>query len=195
MAATGSPSSRRTPPPRPQECSAALELQPAYTKALLRRCAAYEKLDDLEHALLDAQKARAWLRNTVAAALRTGSGVGAHAGCWCLQICVRQACCAWVRRCQVPGLHLASPRRMRQHTWRPSSPSCSCSAGCPVPLRYRPPGAVRSPLAPFFTLPPPSLPPSPSCFQHRCLSWSRATAWRTRLPSGCCRWWRSGGRS
>lgn len=50
-----------TPPsiPRrtaPQECSAALELEPRYTKALLRRSAAYEKLDDLERALADAQK-------------------------------------------------------------------------------------------------------------------------------------------
>ncbi|KAL4440022.1 hypothetical protein ABPG75_003023 [Micractinium tetrahymenae] len=39
-----------------QECSAALELDPAYTKALLRRSSAYDQLDDLEHALLDAQK-------------------------------------------------------------------------------------------------------------------------------------------
>ncbi|PSC68655.1 Tetratricopeptide repeat 1 [Micractinium conductrix] len=39
-----------------QECSAALELQEGYTKALLRRSTAYEKLDDLERALADAQK-------------------------------------------------------------------------------------------------------------------------------------------
>lgn len=39
-----------------QECSAALELDSKYIKALLRRCTAYEKLDDLERALADAEK-------------------------------------------------------------------------------------------------------------------------------------------
>jgi tetratricopeptide (TPR) repeat protein len=39
-----------------QDCSAALDLQPQYAKALLRRSTAYEKLDDLERALADAQK-------------------------------------------------------------------------------------------------------------------------------------------
>jgi hypothetical protein len=45
-------------PPFPalQECSAALELDAKYTKVLLRRSAAYEKLDDLERALADAEK-------------------------------------------------------------------------------------------------------------------------------------------
>ncbi len=39
-----------------QDCSAALELNPSYTKVLLRRSSAYEELDDLERALADAQK-------------------------------------------------------------------------------------------------------------------------------------------
>ncbi len=38
-----------------QDCTAALASDPAYIKALLRRCAAYEALDDLERALADAQ--------------------------------------------------------------------------------------------------------------------------------------------
>lgn len=40
-----------------QDSNAALELEPEYVKALLRRAAAYEELDDLEHALADNQKA------------------------------------------------------------------------------------------------------------------------------------------
>ena len=40
----------------PQESSAALELDPRYTKVLLRRSTAYETLDDLERALADAEK-------------------------------------------------------------------------------------------------------------------------------------------
>ncbi|KAL6782782.1 TPR3 [Auxenochlorella protothecoides x Auxenochlorella symbiontica] len=39
------------------DCSHALELDPTYGKALMRRAAAYEALDDLEHALLDFDKA------------------------------------------------------------------------------------------------------------------------------------------
>lgn len=39
------------------DCSAALEMQPHYLKALLRRSTAYEALDDLERALADAQRA------------------------------------------------------------------------------------------------------------------------------------------
>ncbi|EFN52759.1 hypothetical protein CHLNCDRAFT_26451, partial [Chlorella variabilis] len=39
-----------------QECTAALELDPQYTKVLLRRSTAYESLDDLERALADAEK-------------------------------------------------------------------------------------------------------------------------------------------
>lgn len=39
-----------------QDSTAALELQPEYVKALLRRAAAYEELDDLEHALADNTK-------------------------------------------------------------------------------------------------------------------------------------------
>lgn len=63
-----------------QECTAALELEPAYAKALLRRCSTYEQLDDLEHALLDAQKARR----------------GAPAG----RVCCRcAALCAGLARC------------------------------------------------------------------------------------------------
>ena len=39
-----------------QDSTAALELEPEYVKALLRRAAAYEELDDLEHALADSTK-------------------------------------------------------------------------------------------------------------------------------------------
>ena len=39
-----------------QDSNAALELEPEYIKALLRRAAAYEELDDLEHALADNTK-------------------------------------------------------------------------------------------------------------------------------------------
>ena len=39
-----------------QDSNAALELEPDYIKALLRRAAAYEELDDLEHALADSAK-------------------------------------------------------------------------------------------------------------------------------------------
>ena len=39
-----------------QDSTAALELEPEYVKALLRRAAAYEELDDLEHALADNTK-------------------------------------------------------------------------------------------------------------------------------------------
>ena len=39
-----------------QDSTAALELEPDYIKALLRRAAAYEELDDLEHALADSTK-------------------------------------------------------------------------------------------------------------------------------------------
>lgn len=39
-----------------EDCSAALELDATYVKALLRRCNAYEALDDLERALSDAQE-------------------------------------------------------------------------------------------------------------------------------------------
>lgn len=39
-----------------QDSTAALELDAAYVKALMRRAAAYEELDDLEHALSDSQK-------------------------------------------------------------------------------------------------------------------------------------------
>ena len=41
-----------------QDSTAALELEPDYVKALLRRAAAYEELDDLEHALADSTKVR-----------------------------------------------------------------------------------------------------------------------------------------
>ena len=39
-----------------QDSNAALELEPDYIKALLRRAAAYEELDDLEHAMADNTK-------------------------------------------------------------------------------------------------------------------------------------------
>ena len=42
-----------------QDSTAALELEPEYVKALLRRAAAYEELDDLEHALADNTKVTA----------------------------------------------------------------------------------------------------------------------------------------
>lgn len=48
------------PAPSLQDCSAALDLHPQYAKALLRRSTAYEKLDDLERALADAQKVGRW---------------------------------------------------------------------------------------------------------------------------------------
>lgn len=38
------------------DCNQALQLQPEYVKALMRRSSAYEKLDDLEGAIADAQK-------------------------------------------------------------------------------------------------------------------------------------------
>jgi tetratricopeptide (TPR) repeat protein len=41
-----------------QDSTAALQLEPGYVKALMRRGAAYEQLDDLEHALADSEKAR-----------------------------------------------------------------------------------------------------------------------------------------
>jgi tetratricopeptide (TPR) repeat protein len=44
--------------PAVADCSAAIEADPRYTKAYLRRSAAYEALDDLEHALADMQKAK-----------------------------------------------------------------------------------------------------------------------------------------
>ena len=42
--------------PAAADCTRALEVDPAYLKALLRRCTAYEELDDLEKALTDAKK-------------------------------------------------------------------------------------------------------------------------------------------
>ena len=44
--------------PAASDCTRALEVDPAYLKALLRRCTAYEELDDLEKALTDAKKVR-----------------------------------------------------------------------------------------------------------------------------------------
>lgn len=38
------------------DCTHALKLKEDYVKALLRRCASYEKTDDMENALLDAKK-------------------------------------------------------------------------------------------------------------------------------------------
>lgn len=40
------------------ECSAALELNPSYTKALIRRALAFEAIGELEKALVDLQKAK-----------------------------------------------------------------------------------------------------------------------------------------
>ena len=39
-----------------QDSTAALELDPDYVKALMRRSAAYEELDDMDHSLADSQK-------------------------------------------------------------------------------------------------------------------------------------------
>ena len=39
-----------------QDCSEALEQDAGYVKALLRRAAAYEQIDDLEHCLADYEK-------------------------------------------------------------------------------------------------------------------------------------------
>ena len=39
-----------------RDCTDALEMDPEYIKALLRRATAYEALDDLEHTLADYQK-------------------------------------------------------------------------------------------------------------------------------------------
>jgi len=44
--------------PAASDCTRALEVDPAYLKALLRRCTANEELDDLEKALTDAKKVR-----------------------------------------------------------------------------------------------------------------------------------------
>ncbi|KXZ42467.1 hypothetical protein GPECTOR_144g730 [Gonium pectorale] len=38
-----------------QNCTAALELEPSYAKAHMRRCEAFERLDELDHALSDAK--------------------------------------------------------------------------------------------------------------------------------------------
>ena len=38
------------------DCTRALEIDPVYLKALARRCAAYQELDDMDRALSDAQK-------------------------------------------------------------------------------------------------------------------------------------------
>lgn len=42
--------------PAAADCTRALEIDPGYLKALARRCAAYQELDDLDRALADAQK-------------------------------------------------------------------------------------------------------------------------------------------
>ena len=42
--------------PAAADCTRALEIDPNYLKALARRCAAYQELDDLDRALADAQK-------------------------------------------------------------------------------------------------------------------------------------------
>ena len=47
-----------------QDSAAALELDPYYVKALMRRSAAYEHVDDLEHALADSQKVLCWPRTS-----------------------------------------------------------------------------------------------------------------------------------
>ena len=39
-----------------EDCSLAVEADPSYLKALLRRCKAYELVDDLEHAVQDINK-------------------------------------------------------------------------------------------------------------------------------------------
>jgi tetratricopeptide (TPR) repeat protein len=44
-----------------QDSTAALELDPTYVKALMRRSAAYEELDDLEHSLADSQKVNTFI--------------------------------------------------------------------------------------------------------------------------------------
>jgi tetratricopeptide (TPR) repeat protein len=50
------------------DCAAAVEANPSYTKAYLRRSAAYEELDDVERALSDAQKALELAPGSAAAA-------------------------------------------------------------------------------------------------------------------------------
>lgn len=38
-----------------QSCTAAVQLDPSYQKAYMRRCEAFEQLDELDHALGDAK--------------------------------------------------------------------------------------------------------------------------------------------
>lgn len=59
------------------DCSHALELDPTYGKALMRRAAAYEALDDLEHALLDFDKVGCM--SAVTSVGQDGQGTPAHA--------------------------------------------------------------------------------------------------------------------
>ena len=61
--------------PAAADCTRALEIDPAYVKALLRRCTVYEELDDLERALTDAKKVRRWQWPSAARVLHAGAGV------------------------------------------------------------------------------------------------------------------------
>ena len=103
------------------DCSAALDLNPAYTKVLLRRAAAWEALDDLERALADAQKVRAggaggggggrrpaargWGQCCALASCAGGSSGEAQVG---------RGAAGWARRASpdahAPGLQRAAPR-------------------------------------------------------------------------------------
>ena len=66
-----------------RDCSEALELDPGYIKALLRRAAAYERLEDLEHCLADYEKAR--LPGT--ACLPARSSVRGRTSAACRRVC------------------------------------------------------------------------------------------------------------
>jgi len=69
-----------------QDSTAALELEPEYVKALLRRAAAYEELDDLEHALADSTKVRKWC-------LPCCKTVSTMCEIICLTDCAKALCC------------------------------------------------------------------------------------------------------
>ena len=69
-----------------RDCSEALELDPEYIKALLRRATAYEAVDDLEHTLSDYQKVDTFLLH--------GCGRTKHQPCmlWYVLVCPVGVC-------------------------------------------------------------------------------------------------------
>ena len=89
-----------------RDCSEALELDPEYIKALLRRATAYEALDDLEHTLSDYQKVDTFVLH--------GCGQALHQPCMlrCVLVCLIGPC-TWVlphtQHARVAGMTHAPP--------------------------------------------------------------------------------------